>query len=280
MRFHREWSALRTYAAERGVRLIGDVPIYVASGGCDQLAHPEIFLPGTFVAGAPPDPLNDLGQLWGNPLYDWGELDRQGYRWWIERVRRTLALVDVFRIDHFRGFCEFWAIPATADSAHDGHWEPGPGAAVFRAAEHALGELPVIAEDLGLITQDVYDLRDELGFPGMAVMLWAFDGPTDSPFRLENHREHQVVTTSTHDTDTLAGHFPDRPLWSLVDLTLGSRAALAILPVQDVLGLGSEARMNRPGTVGGNWTWALEPGQLTVDHAARLRASAEAAARV
>ena len=280
VRFHREWSALRAYAAARDVRLIGDVPIYIATGSCDQLAHPEIFLPGAFVAGAPPDPLNDMGQLWGNPLYDWGELDRQGYRWWIERLRRTLALVDVFRIDHFRGFCAYWAVPATANSARDGHWEPGPGAAVFRAAEHALGELPVIVEDLGLITQDVHDLRDELGFPGMAVMLWAFDGPAANPFRLENHRVHQVVTTSTHDTDTLAGHFPDRSAWPLVELTLGSRAALAIVPVQDVLGLGSEARMNRPGTVGGNWTWALEPGQLTLEHAARVRASAEATARV
>ena len=283
VRFQREWSSLRAYAAERGVRLIGDVPIYVAAGGCDHAAHPDIFLPGDFVAGAPPDPLNDIGQKWGNPLYDWDALAEQGYRWWIERMRRTLGLVDVFRIDHFRGFANYWTVPAAA-TARDGHWSRGPGAAVFRAAEHELGELPVIAEDLGLITPDVHELRDDLGFPGMAVLLWAFDGPPDNPHRLENHRTHQVVFTSTHDTETLAGHFlqeasRDESPWALLELALYSRAALAIIPVQDVLGLGSEARMNRPGEVDGNWTWRLERGQLGPDVAARLRIAAEGADR-
>ena len=279
VRFQREWSTLRAYAAERDVRLIGDVPIYVAADGCDHEAHPDIFLPGDFVAGAPPDPLNDLGQKWGNPLYDWEALAQQDYRWWTERLRRTLDLVDVFRIDHFRGFADYWAVPAAAESAREGHWSRGPGAAVFRAAEHALGELPVIVEDLGLITPDVHELRDELGFPGMAVLLWAFDGPADNPHRLENHRAHQVVYTSTHDTDTLAGHFPGQSPWALLELALSSRAALAIMPVQDVLELGSEARMNYPGEVGGNWAWQLEPGQLGPDVAARLRTAAEGAAR-
>jgi 4-alpha-glucanotransferase len=279
VRIGREWAALRAYAAARGVRLIGDVPIYVAAAGCDHAAHPEIFLPDTLVAGAPPDPLNAAGQLWGNPLYDWDTQARTGYRWWIERMRRTLALFDLFRIDHFRAFSSFWAVPAGAASAREGHWEPGPGATVFRAAEHALGDLPVIVEDLGLITPDVHRLRDELGFPGMAVMLWAFDGTGDNPHRLENHRVQQVVTTSTHDTDTLAGAFPDRSPWSIVELALGSRAALAIVPVQDILGLGSEARMNRPGEIGGNWGWRLERGQLTLADAERLRAAAEAAGR-
>jgi 4-alpha-glucanotransferase len=279
VRFQREWSALRAYAAQRGVRLIGDVPIYVAEGSCDRAAHPELFLPDNFVAGAPPDPLNDFGQRWGNPLYDWEALRHQGYRWWTERMRRTLGLVDVFRIDHFRGFAGYWAVPAEAETAREGHWEPGPGAAVFHAAAQELGPLPVIAEDLGVITPDVHELRDTLGFPGMVVLLWAFEGPDDNPHRLENHRVHQIVYSSTHDTDTLHGHFPDRAPWELLDVALSSRAALAVIPVQDVLELGSEARMNRPGELGGNWAWRLEQGLLGPEQATRLRAAAEASAR-
>ncbi len=279
VRFQREWSLLRAYAADRGVLLIGDVPIYVAAGSCDNVAHPTIFLPDEFVAGAPPDPLNDRGQMWGNPLFDWEALERQEYRWWVERFRRTLDLVDVFRIDHFRGFAAYWAVPAAAETARDGHFEPGPGAAVFRAAERSLGELPVIAEDLGLITPDVDALRDELEFPGMVVMLWAFDGPPDSPHRLENHRVRQVVYTSTHDTDTLAGHFPGESARTLLETALSSRASLAMIPAQDVLGLGSEARMNRPGELGGNWSWRLEPGQLGPVEAEQIRAAAKGALR-
>ena len=190
-----------------------------------------------------------------------------------------LDLVDVVRIDHFRAFAGYWKVPAEAETARDGHWEAGPGAAVFRAAERELGELPVVVEDLGVITPDVEALRDELGFPGTAVILWAFQGPRDNPHRLENHRVHQVVYTSTHDTNTLAGSFPDRPAWELLELTLSSRAALAMVPMQDVLGLGAEARMNRPGEVGGNWAWQLEPGRLGPEEAARLRAAADAAGR-
>jgi cyclopropane fatty-acyl-phospholipid synthase-like methyltransferase len=203
------------------VRIIGDVPIYVAADSCDHASRSEIFLPGDFVAGAPPDPLNDSGQKWGNPLYDWSALARDGYRWWIERMRRMLELADLFRIDHFRGFAGYWMVPA-AGTAREGHWGRGPGAAVFRAAEHALGDLSVIVEDLGLITPDVRELRDELGFPGMVVLLWAFSGPADNPHRLENHRVHQVVYTSTHDTDTLAGHFRGEPAWPLLEMALSS----------------------------------------------------------
>jgi 4-alpha-glucanotransferase len=280
VRFAREWGALRSYAASRGVRIIGDVPIYVAAGGCDHGAHPDLFLPlDEVVAGAPPDDLNELGQLWGNPLYDWTAMARTGYRWWIDRARRVLELVDVFRIDHFRGFAAYWTVPAGRPSALEGRWSPGPGAAVFRAAEAELGPLPVIAEDLGVITPDVHALRDELGFPGMAVLIWAFAGPADNPHRSENHRENQVVYTSTHDTDTLAGATGERDVWPLIDLALASACAVAIVPVQDVLGLGGEARMNRPGTVDGNWTWRLEPGQLTASDAARLRARAERSGR-
>ncbi len=276
----REWVALRSYAATRGIRIIGDVPIYVAVGGCDHAAHPELFLPlDEVVAGAPSDDLNDLGQLWGNPLYDWEAMARSGYRWWIDRMRRVLELVDVFRIDHFRGFAGYWTVPAGAVTARHGWWSPGPGADLFRAAEAALGPLPVIAEDLGVITADVRALRDALGFPGMVVLLWSFAGPPDNPHRLENHRQNQVVYTSTHDTDTLAGFTGESDTWPLIEQALASACALAIVPVQDVLGLGSEARMNRPGEVGGNWEWRLEPGELTAAHAARLRTAAAASGR-
>ena len=280
VRFEREWAALRGYAGARGVRIIGDVPIYVAVDGCDHTAHPELFLPlDEVVAGAPPDDLNDLGQLWGNPLYDWDAIARTGYRWWVDRMRRVLELVDVFRIDHFRGFAGYWTVAADAETAREGWWSPGPGKALFRAAEAELGPLPVIAEDLGLITPDVHALRDELGFPGMVVLLWSFGGPPDNPHRLENHRENQVVYTSTHDTDTLVGMTGEPDAWPLIELALSSRSALAVVPVQDVLGLGSEARMNRPGEVGGNWAWRLEAGQLTAAHAAHLREAAEESGR-
>ena len=279
VRFEREWAALRAYALEQGVRLIGDVPIYVARDSVDHRTHPELFLSGV-VAGAPPDPMGPEGQHWGNPLFDWDALERQGYRWWTERLRRTFALFDLTRIDHFRGFARFWAIPEGDADARNGDWRDGPGEAVFRAAEAELGQLPVIAEDLGLITPDVVELRDRLGFPGMVVALWAFDGPDDNPHRFENHDERSVVYTSTHDTDTLAAHVPDRDPWELVQLALASPAALAMIPAQDVLGLGAEARMNRPGEAEGNWRWRLEPGQLGDEHALRLRAAAETAGRV
>jgi 4-alpha-glucanotransferase len=280
VRFAREWDALRAYARARGVRVIGDVPIYVAADGCDHTAHPELFLPlDEAVAGAPPDALNPDGQHWGNPLYDWRAHARTGFAWWVERMRRALGLTDMFRIDHFRGFVRFWAVPAAARSARGGRWRKGPGRAVFDAARAALGGLPVIAEDLGMITKDVTALRDELGLPGMAVTIWAFQGGRDNPHRFRNHRRNQVVYTSTHDTDTLAGTFGADEASPLVERTLASVCTLAIVPAQDVLGLGSEARMNRPGTARGNWSWRLRPGELTAAHAARLRAAAERTAR-
>jgi 4-alpha-glucanotransferase len=279
VRFEREWSALRAYALERGVRLIGDVPIYVAEGSVDHRTHADLFLEG-LVAGAPPDDLNPRGQHWGNPLFDWDAVARDGYRWWVERLRRTFALFDLTRIDHFRGFAAFWAIPARKKDARQGHWMPGPGAAVFRAAEKELGPLPVIAEDLGVITPDVVELRDELGFPGMVVLLWAFKGKPTSPHRLENHVERQVLYTTTHDTDTLRGHFTRRKPWRLIELALSSRAVLTMIPAQDVLELGSEARMNTPGEPYGNWRWRLEPGQLGREHAGRLCAATAAAGRL
>jgi len=286
VRFEREWSALRTYARDRGVRLIGDVPMYVSDEGSDVEAWPELFSHGE-VAGAPPDTLNANGQHWGNPLYAWPVHHATGYHWWIERFRRVFELVDLARVDHFRGYVSYWAIPANRKTARNGRWRRGPGAQLFRAVERALGGLPLIAEDLGVITPAVHRLRDELALPGTVVMHWAFRGRKSSPHHLENHRVNQVVYTSTHDTDTTVGWFrdlkrrerdatgldPAEPNWGLIELGLGSRAALAVIPAQDVLGLDSDARMNHPGDAYGNWTWRLEHGQLTPALAARLRAA-------
>ena len=288
VRFEREWKALRDYAVERGVRLIGDLPIYVADEGADLEDWPELFAHGE-VAGAPPDALSATGQRWGNPLYDWPVHRATGFRWWSERFRRTFELVDLCRIDHFRGFVSYWAIPARNATAKRGQWRPGPGAELFHAVERELGELPLIAEDLGHITPPVHRLRDELGLPGMVVLLWAFRRRRGNPHALANYRERSVAYTSTHDTDTVAGWFaglraseravtgldPREPHWGLIELAYSSRAALAITPAQDVLGLGSEARMNRPGRTEGNWRWRLEPGALTPALARRLRALAE-----
>jgi 4-alpha-glucanotransferase len=300
VRFEREWGALRAHAADRGVRIIGDVPIYVAPGSADHRAHPELFRAGA-VAGAPPDLFTDKGQLWGNPIYDWPALRRRRYRWWVQRLRRTFELFDVARIDHFRGFVAPWVVPADAPDAAHGHWGRGPGRAVFDAAAGELGPLSLIAEDLGVITPAVARLRDELGFPGMVVLQFAFD-PDDphGPHRPEHHHRDQVLYTGTHDNDTLrgwwealpeprraevraalrAGGVRDRqPWWALVRLALASPAQLCMLQAQDVLGLGSEARMNFPGRASGQWRWRLRPGQLTARHARRLRAMTRDAGR-
>ena len=295
LRFEREWTALRSYAADRGVRVIGDLPIYVAPDGADHRAHPEIFQQGE-VAGAPPDKFSDTGQLWGNPLYDWRALRESGYRWWTERLRRTSELVDLARIDHFRAFVAYWAVPAGASDARRGRWRRGPGRGPFDAARGELGELALIAENLGKITPRVEQLRRELELPGMAVLQLGFepDEPA-SPHRLGRHEPGDVVYTGTHDHDTIRGWWEsrdegarsmvgrqleragigdDEPWWKLIRLALSSPASIAIVQAQDVLGLGSEARMNVPGEVGErNWSWRLEPGQLTPELARRLRAA-------
>jgi 4-alpha-glucanotransferase len=292
VRFEREWSALRTYANERGVGLVGDLPIYVAENGADHLAHPELFVDDV-VAGVPPDAFTDDGQRWGNPIYDWSAMRATGFRWWIERFRRTFELHDLVRVDHFRGFVAYWAVPAEAETAKDGTWRPGPGRQLFDAVEAELGELPLIAEDLGVITEPVVRLRDELGLPGMHVLQFGFDDDPNNPHRPQAHRENGVVYTGTHDNDTARGWWdslsrderertgldPADPAWSLLELAWSSPARLAIVPAQDLLGLGSEARMNVPGRERGNWRWRLDDGRLTEDLAARLRASTEAARR-
>ena len=293
VRFEREWGALRDYAAQRGVRLIGDLPIYVSDEGADLDCWPELFASGE-VAGAPPDALSATGQRWGNPLYDWPVHRATGYRWWRERLRRTFELVDLCRVDHFRGYVSYWAIPARNTTAKNGRWRPGPGAELFRAVERELGDLPLVAENLGHITPPVERLRAELGLPGMVVLLWAFRGRRHNPHRLENHGADTVAYTSTHDTDTAAGWFaglrprqraatgldPSEPSWGLIELAYMSRAVLAMVAAQDLLGLGSESRMNRPGVSGGNWSWRLDAGALTPALARRLRDLAERHARV
>ena len=284
VRFDREWSALRAYASERGVRVFGDMPIYVARDGADHRAHPGFFQEG-LIAGVPPDAFSVTGQLWGNPLYDWSAMRADRYRWWIERFRRAFELVDLTRVDHFRGFVAYWAVPEGNDTPIEGRWRRGPGAAVFRAVEAELGPLDVVAEDLGVITEPVTRLRDELGFPGMAVLQFALGRDPANPHLPRNHREQQVVYTGTHDNDTSRGWFeklspedrawteldPDDPAWDLMRVAWESRAALAIAPLQDVLDLGNEARMNFPGTDEGNWRWRYEPGALTDANAQRLR---------
>jgi 4-alpha-glucanotransferase len=289
VRFEREWNELRAYAAARGVRLIGDIPLYVGARSADHLAHPDIFQRG-FVAGAPPDALSSAGQLWGNPLYDWTALRKQGYRWWIERLRRASQLFDLSRIDHFRGLVAYWSVPARARTARSGGWRRGPGKALFDAAQRELGPQQLIAEDLGVITPPVERLRLELGLPGMVVLQFGFGGGPRNPHRPENHVELLVVYTGTHDTDTAVGWWdslssrarsatgldPAEPHWSLIELALASPAVLSIVPAQDVLGFGSEARMNLPGISKGNWRWRLDEGALTEQLALRLR---EATAR-
>ncbi len=292
VRFEREWRSLRAYAAARGVRIVGDIPIYAGWDGADQRAHPELFLQGV-IAGVPPDAFAETGQLWRNPLYDWRTLRREGYRWWTERLRRAFRLVDLTRIDHFRGFVSYWAVPAGSTTAATGRWRRGPGAAVFQAAESELGRLDVIAEDLGVITEPVRRLRAQLGFPGMVVLQFAVGGDPDSPHLPRNHVEQSVVYTGTHDNDTAAGWWAslsdaDRawtglqgrdPSWELLEVAWTSVAALAVAPVQDVLGLGPEGRINTPGTEEGNWSWRLDPDALTPKLASRLRALTEQTGR-
>ena len=256
------------------------------------VAHPQLFQRGA-VAGVPPDLFAATGQLWGNPLYDWPAMRADGYRWWIERFRRTFELVDLTRLDHFRGFVAYWAVPEGEPTAEHGRWRRGPGGAVFHAVEQELGGLAVVAEDLGVITEPVVRLRRELGFPGMAVLQFALGRDPTNPHLPENHQEQSVVYTGTHDNDTTVGWWkslsaadrdwtgldPADPAWSLIEIAWGSRAALAVAPLQDVLGLGAEARMNLPGTEEGNWQWRYSPDELTRGLAQRLLALTASAKR-
>jgi len=303
--FDRQWAELRRYANGRGIYLVGDVPIFVAHDSVDVWANPSLFeldAEGrpTVVSGVPPDYFSETGQRWGNPLYRWDELERTGYRWWVERFRRTLEMVDVARIDHFRGFESYWEVPAHEDTALHGRWMPGPGTRLFAAVERELGPLPLIAEDLGIITPEVEALRDDLKLPGMRVLQFAFgeDDP-ENPHLPANYIRDTVAYTGTHDNNTALGWYRDEatpraraaldrlsggsgaePGWEMIEVVLRSDAGLAVIPLQDVLGLGSEARMNRPGSRSGDWMWRFGEGALTRELAGRLREITAASGRL
>jgi 4-alpha-glucanotransferase len=286
---NRQWARLKSYAHANGVRLIGDVPFFVSPDSSDVWVNPELFLLDEqrrprFVAGVPPDYFSAHGQLWGNPVYDWDALRRTGYRWCIDRIRALLTQVDVIRLDHFRAFSAAWHIPAGAPTAEPGQWVLGPGAEFFRAVESELGGLPFIAEDLGLITPDVSALRDWFHLPGTRVLQFAFDGTPQNPYLPDKYLTNTVVYTGTHDNPTTRGWFEQLPeyqrqnLWdylqrpagdsneaapALIHLAWSSSAALAIAPLQDLLNLGEEARMNVPGQAHGNWAWRCTEDMLS-----------------
>jgi 4-alpha-glucanotransferase len=297
--FYKQWSALRAYANSVGVRLIGDMPIFVAHDSSEVWTHREWFQLDdtghpTVIAGVPPDYFSATGQRWGNPLYDWPRLAADGYSFWVQRLRRVLELVDLVRVDHFRGFAGYWEIPSHEDTAVNGRWVQGPGMDLFDALRKELGDgLPLIAEDLGVITADVEALRDRLGLPGMAILQFGFEdtegGFGRSAFLPHNHRRSLAVYTGTHDNNTLMGWWALRDPstrhhallylnsdgtevhWDFIRAALGSVAALALFPLQDVLGLGAEACMNRPGTSEGNWLWRYREEMLTDAASERLR---------
>lgn len=291
--FFRQWEALREYAHQKDIQIIGDVPIFVAYDSADVWAHPELFfLDGesqpTVVAGVPPDYFSPTGQRWGNPLYRWDFHRASGYRWWLDRIQASLKMVDILRIDHFRGFAGYWEIPAGNPTAEIGRWVPGPGADFFTQLQSALGDLPIIAEDLGVITPDVIALREQFGLPGMKILQFAFSGP-DNPF-LPHLYEHNCVTyTGTHDNDTAEGWYASAPegekqfarrylhvdgsdfAWDLIRACWASVAVFALAPLQDFLDLGTEARMNYPSHLGGNWAWRFPEVAVNEELAARIR---------
>jgi len=301
----RQGKRLKEYARERGISLIGDLPFFVSQDSSDVWANPDWFqldehLGPRFVAGVPPDYFSAKGQLWGNPVYDWEALRRTGYRWCIDRFKALLAHVDLVRLDHFRGFCAAWYVPPGAPTAESGRWVQGPGADFFEAVKRELGHLPFIAEDLGLITPDVVALRNKFGLPGMRVLQFAFDGKRDNLHLPNNFTPNTVVYTGTHDNNTTRAWFEGSPenvrrtvwshlgqserrtsevAWALVRLAWSSRAGLAIAPLQDLLNLGAEGRMNLPGTAAGNWRWRSTEEMLTPSLFDRLRALTSATGR-
>jgi 4-alpha-glucanotransferase len=297
--FEKQWQDLKAYVNNKGIRIIGDIPIFVAPDSADSWTHIQFFRTGpdgkySLVSGVPPDYFSPTGQLWGNPVYDWEKMKRNGYDWWKARIRRLLTQVDMFRIDHFRGFDAYWAVPAENSTAENGTWEAGPGADFFESLKADLGELPVLAEDLGFLTEGVKKLRDGQGFPGMKVCQFGFeaikDGILDARhlFLPHNYSYPWAAYTGTHDNDTTAGWYsalaaadrqtvaaylncgpagparstvPVEPAdiaWAMIRAVMASHAEYAVFPLQDLLGLGTEARMNTPATCGGtNWTWRL-----------------------
>jgi 4-alpha-glucanotransferase len=307
--FFNQWFALKSYCNERGLKLIGDIPIFVAHDSADVWTNPEQFkldengVPKV-VAGVPPDYFSATGQLWGNPLYDWDRMIADGFSWWISRVRATLLTVDIVRVDHFRGFVASWEIPGGDKTAERGRWVEAPGRELFSTIRHVLGDLPIIAEDLGVITPDVEKLRDNFGFPGMRILQFAFSSDTKNIDLPHNYHRNVVVYTGTHDNDTTVGWFRsvagegstrtakqigrERRFcmkylgtdgseihWEFIRAVLASVADTAIIPLQDLLGLGAEARMNLPNSIEGNWSWRFKPGALTDKISHRLKELAD-----
>jgi 4-alpha-glucanotransferase len=292
--FFRQWSSLRDHAHSKNIQIIGDIPIFVAHDSSDVWVHRDLFymddtgMP-TFVAGVPPDYFAPTGQLWGNPLYRWDVHAQTGYAWWLERIRATLDLVDIIRIDHFRGFAGYWEVPGKAKTAEIGCWTPGPGKDFFRSIRQSLGDLPIIAEDLGVITPDVVELRDSFNLPGMKIFQFAFDSTPDDPFLPHNYPVNCVVYTGTHDNDTALGWYnrvteTEREVyrsyldrdgsnvnWDFIRGVWSSVAMFSLAPMQDFLGLGNEARMNYPGNPSGNWMWRMPANAQTPELQAKIK---------
>ncbi len=303
--FFRQWAALKTYAHEHGIKLVGDIPIFVARDSADVWMNPDQFKLDEagnplVVAGVPPDYFSATGQLWGNPIYNWDRMLADGFRWWIERVRATLDIFDIVRVDHFRGFAASWEIPGGDKTAERGRWVEVPGRELFTAIRNALGDLPIIAEDLGVITPDVEALRDDFGLPGMRILQFAFGGDTKNQDLPHNYVQNSVVYTGTHDNDTTVGWFTSvagagstrdeaqiererkfcleyldsdaREIhWDFIRTVLASVADTAVVPLQDLLGLGAKARMNLPNSTTGNWAWRYKAGALTPEIGERLK---------
>jgi 4-alpha-glucanotransferase len=292
--FFRQWAALRTRVAAEGIRIIGDIPIFVAHDSADVWSHPELFYldregKPTVMAGVPPDYFSATGQLWGNPLYRWDIHAASGYSWWLDRFRAVLKLVDIVRLDHFRGFAGYWEVPGGATTAVKGRWVPGPGKHFINAVRNSLGNLPIIAEDLGVITPDVVDLRDSFGLPGMKIFQFGFAATPDDPFLPHNYPQNCVVYTGTHDNDTALGwykrvadsetHFfrqyVDRDgsnvSWDMIHAVWGSVANFALAPLQDFLSLDNSARMNYPGNPSGNWTWRMPVTAMSEELSSRIK---------
>ncbi|HNT54125.1 MAG TPA: 4-alpha-glucanotransferase [Anaerolineaceae bacterium] len=291
--FFRQWRGVHDYAARQGITIIGDIPIFVAFDSADAWANPELFYMDkkrrlTAVAGVPPDYFSPTGQLWGNPLYKWEAHRKSGYAWWIQRFRAILEMVDIIRLDHFRGFAGYWEVPAGSATAEHGQWVPGPGKHFMAAIEQALGSLPIIAEDLGEITPDVIELRDSFNLPGMKILQFGFDGDATHAFLPHNYPQNCVAYTGTHDNDTVCGWYTSAPeverdlcrrylarsgndiAWDMIRAIWSSVAVQALAPMQDLLSLGTEARMNFPGKTGGYWSWRLGAADLTPQLQARL----------
>ncbi|HEX8708153.1 MAG TPA: 4-alpha-glucanotransferase [Pyrinomonadaceae bacterium] len=307
--FFKQWMALKGYCHHRGIKIIGDIPIFVARDSADVWTHPEQFKLDAngnpiVVAGVPPDYFSATGQLWGNPIYNWERMQAEGFRWWIERVRATLEIFDIVRVDHFRGFAASWEIPGGDQTAERGRWVSVPGRELFTAIRQALGDLPVIAEDLGVITPDVVALRDHFGLPGMRILQFGFGGDSHNQDLPHNYIGNSVVYTGTHDNDTTVGWFTGvagagstrdaaqiererrfcldylqsdgREIhWDFIRAALASVADTAVVPFQDVLGLGTQARMNLPNSTDGNWAWRFKPEALTEELSGRLKKMTE-----